>query len=664
MKKILSIMVALVTLAATAFAQSVLDTDTIKKVTNAVFEVVVEKTEDTKIEYNDELPFDRLPFNVRNDKYMSIGTAFLLTDGYFYSASHVFALYGDTIQNKYFIRDSSGKTYPVDEIITLSNRRDFISFSVPTYKQQEGQGLSVSKKYEMNSNIFSVGNALGDGVIIRNGILTSETDEDRNGEWKWLRFSAAASPGNSGGPLINDKGEVIGIVTMKSQNENLNYALPIAEIDTGKDGIGVIDSVFYYRLPNILNKKQYHNFKYTIKLPMKYPELHKTLTQAYKKSIIDVVEIMSKDYSPTSPKSFDKSKGNAEMFYHSYTTDFPYVIYLNESNVWSYGGTNTKSFDLDDNGYIDYCSLLGYVLAKVVKPDSMSLEELLKNPKIYVDYVLEGNGIYRTVAGENVTIKSLGEPTKIEQHVDFFGRTWTASYFDINFADSVLICYALPMPDGVFMVYDTCSRSTAYCETCHDIEFALDFVYTSYNAKLKNWKEFRDLPESVTGKLPDFLKDITVEYDRKHLKFSIGDISTNLPPTVIKATDETKVSVTNSFTTKNGKLQIENRSLSIYTASNSPDYKAIFIKRINKPADSAVKKTKNNWNQFLNEVSPFDGAPYNYEQYTYQDFVYFPDPANKSDPDHVYALSFELKKDMFEEIKKMSEKVVKNTQFK
>lgn len=664
MKKIFLSLIALFALIPAAFSQTLLDSQIIAKVTDAVFEVVVEKTEDTKIIYNDELPFDRLPFSQRNDKYMSIGTAFLLKDGNFYSASHVFALYGDTVQNKYFIRDSSGKTYPVDEILTLSNRRDFISFSVPSYKPKADQGLEVSKQYNMNSNVFSVGNALGDGVIIRNGILTSETDEDRNGEWKWLRFSAAASPGNSGGPLINEKGEVIGIVTMKSQNENLNYALPIAEVDTGKDGKGIIDTVFYYRLPNILNKKQYHNFKYTVKLPMKYTQLHETLTKAYKDSIKEVVGIMAKDYAPGSPKSFDKSKGNAEFFYSAYNTDFPYIIYLNESGTWSYGGTNTKSYDLEDNGSVDYCSLMGYVLTKVNKPDSITLEELLANPRTYVDMILEGSGIYRTVAGENVTIKSLGEATKVEQHVDTFGRTWTASYFDINFADSVLICYALPMPNGVFAVYDTCSRSTAYCETCHDIEFALDFVYTSYFGKLKNWKEFLALPESITGKQPEFLKNISLEYDRKHFKFSVGDISSNFAPTVIKADDDTRFIVINSFTNQGGKLKLENRAVSIYTDSKNPDYKAIFIKRINKPMDNAVKKTKNSWTQYLNEVSPFDSEPYNHDSYTYQDRVYFVEGQDKQDPDHVYALSFELKKDMFEEIKKMSDKVIKSTQFK
>ncbi len=66
-------------------------------------------------------------------------------------------------------------------------------------------------------------------MVIRDGLLTSLTDEDQDGRWKWLRFSAAASPGNSGGPLLDTEGRVIGIVTMRSPGENLNYALPIQQ---------------------------------------------------------------------------------------------------------------------------------------------------------------------------------------------------------------------------------------------------------------------------------------------------------------------------------------------------------------------------------------------------------------------------------------------------
>src|SRR5581483_8096915 len=90
--------------------------------------------------------------------------------------------------------------------------------------------LDTNAKPSLNSVVYAVGNALGTGVVIRDGLYTSDTPEDENGRWKWMRFSAAASPGNSGGPLLDQDGKVIGVVLMKSPNENLNYALPIGEV--------------------------------------------------------------------------------------------------------------------------------------------------------------------------------------------------------------------------------------------------------------------------------------------------------------------------------------------------------------------------------------------------------------------------------------------------
>lgn len=48
-----------------------------------------------------------------------------------------------------------------------------------------------------------------------------------------IQFDAAVNPGNSGGPLINDKGEVIGIVQLKiDQNDGIGFAIPVSTIES------------------------------------------------------------------------------------------------------------------------------------------------------------------------------------------------------------------------------------------------------------------------------------------------------------------------------------------------------------------------------------------------------------------------------------------------
>jgi hypothetical protein len=65
--------------------------------------------------------------------------------------------------------------------------------------------------------------------IITKGIISS-LKESRNGV-KYYVIDAAANYGSSGGPVINNKGEVIGILT--AGVEGLNFMLPLDEIDIG-----------------------------------------------------------------------------------------------------------------------------------------------------------------------------------------------------------------------------------------------------------------------------------------------------------------------------------------------------------------------------------------------------------------------------------------------
>lgn len=203
------------------FAQEVLKPKIVEKLQQNVFEVVVEKLQEDPLTYERELPLDRLPYHIRMDKYDSIGTAFLLTDGHFYTAAHVLNIPHTSLLTKYFIRSSDGAVYKIGNVIKFAGDRDFVVFDVEGFDKKNSKGLQIESNPKINSSVFAVGNAQGEGIVMRNGLLTSTTPENRNGAWQWLRFSAAASPGNSGGPLVTPQGKVIGIVAMKNSSETL-----------------------------------------------------------------------------------------------------------------------------------------------------------------------------------------------------------------------------------------------------------------------------------------------------------------------------------------------------------------------------------------------------------------------------------------------------------
>ncbi len=58
---------------------------------------------------------------------------------------------------------------------------------------------------------FGIGPSVSDGVV--SGLHRAFEDEHKRKLTDLIQFDAAANPGNSGGPLINADGEVVGIVT-------------------------------------------------------------------------------------------------------------------------------------------------------------------------------------------------------------------------------------------------------------------------------------------------------------------------------------------------------------------------------------------------------------------------------------------------------------------
>lgn len=208
-----------------------LDKALIQELNHGIYEVVTPKQEDDKITYAEKLPFDKLDYVERNEKYHSIGTAFFIDEKELMTAEHVFGLRYFSLNRDFFIRDSSGRVYPVHTIRKCSTRRDMVVFDLQEYPVKITP-LHFNRQVEIGDTVFSAGNALGEGISYRAGQVASFTPERVYGEWQDIRFSSPASPGNSGGPLLTTAGEVAGVIVQRSNlGENYNIAVPISEAD-------------------------------------------------------------------------------------------------------------------------------------------------------------------------------------------------------------------------------------------------------------------------------------------------------------------------------------------------------------------------------------------------------------------------------------------------
>ena len=89
----------------------------------------------------------------------------------------------------------------------------------------------IAKKMpDTGEDIFAVGNSAGEGMCILQGIVADQLRTVQG--LPFMMISANIVGGNSGGPIFNKKGEVVGIVTLGSVNAvAMNYGIPITRIE-------------------------------------------------------------------------------------------------------------------------------------------------------------------------------------------------------------------------------------------------------------------------------------------------------------------------------------------------------------------------------------------------------------------------------------------------
>lgn len=95
--------------------------------------------------------------------------------------------------------------------------------------------LGDSESLQLGEPVIAIGNALGYGQSVTNGIVSAlnrEIDLSDGQKGVFIQTNAAINPGNSGGALLNCKGEVIGINSNKLGGdivEGMGYAIPISK---------------------------------------------------------------------------------------------------------------------------------------------------------------------------------------------------------------------------------------------------------------------------------------------------------------------------------------------------------------------------------------------------------------------------------------------------
>ena len=587
-------------------AENSLDKKTLENINDATFEVVIPKPDDKGISYEKPLPYDLVPFAIRNDKYISIGTAFAVGSDTFISASHVFNPHLRKQTNDIFLRNKQGEIFKLDVVTKLSTHKDFIVFS--TKGLNVNHPLNVNPEPTINETVYAVGNAHGQGIIIRDGLYTSNTPEELAGEWEWIRFSAAASPGNSGGPLLDRSGRVIGVVLRKSQNENLNYALPIKQVLSAPDNEAQLKMKIAYKLEN-MDMSKWGEIDHRLPLPMSFDKLSEQLTakqEAFSQGLLDALLAENRD------TIFPNGSGSDYLLHTSRSATFPRMIAKGQDGIWdSFRANKLSSADLGHNGSMNYGAMGDTFYTTIRKPDNVSRKQFDNKPEVLMDLILKGVPISRNVGGEKVKITSLGKPSSDEVFVDGYQRRWQVRIWDMKYEDDKLIVFSLPTPEGNMSLIRSSSTAMAYSHLA-DLKTLTDFIYFSYYGTLAQWDEFLDNKRL----LPDAIKAVDIDYQAgKSFRYSSRRLSFDYGPEVMKVTPDSDLKLSLSYFRDNGKVIWD---ISTITVGENKDTGRFYeIDRNIQPAASMSDDDKRYWKNMLEGRIPYHETAFFKNQYTY-----------------------------------------------
>ncbi|MCX6089150.1 MAG: tetratricopeptide repeat protein [Candidatus Atribacteria bacterium] len=153
---------------------------------------------------------------------------------------------GDVITNRHVVENSSlaairtaqGKLYPIKRILAWDENMDLVILSVEI-PAQEVIPLSISNQTpDLGERVIIIGSPLGFEQTISDGIVSAIREVEGYG--KVLQTTAPISPGSSGSPIIDMRGEVIGIATFQMvDGQNLNFAIPGERLATLIPGKGM-----------------------------------------------------------------------------------------------------------------------------------------------------------------------------------------------------------------------------------------------------------------------------------------------------------------------------------------------------------------------------------------------------------------------------------------
>jgi len=172
--------------------------------------------------------------------YDASGEALMTGSGFFLRP-------GQVVTNLHVIRgavraeiktlDGKGKVFPVNGTLAVDEEGDLALLGVDMPAERAARSTELAKDLpDEGESIFVIGNPLKLEGSVSDGIVSAVREVPNS--YRIIQITAPISHGNSGSPVFNLKGQVLGVVTVKVTNgQNINLAIAaarVAELTAGK----------------------------------------------------------------------------------------------------------------------------------------------------------------------------------------------------------------------------------------------------------------------------------------------------------------------------------------------------------------------------------------------------------------------------------------------
>jgi S1-C subfamily serine protease len=573
----------------------------------AVFEVVVKKPpEDTAIVYEIPVDFSVLPYSARTDAYAPVGTAFAVSSTEAVTAFHVLNLASKSaVYDTFYLRqrgnDGDDAIYEIETITGASNEMDFVFFTVKD--AAFSAYFEIERAYNTGDVVYSIGNAWGEGIVTRNGEILGTAPEEVGGRWQNIKTSAQGDPGNSGGPLVNRAGKVIGIVSYI--RDTLVYSVPFQAIDRFPENqLSYSLTLDYGHL--VLANRVRRTFDVTLPLPQSRSEVQRQITARYHAEYENAMRQLFAE----APAYLYGDK-NTFLLDSSPDSLFPQIDFVDANDgEWKLAGFEVARYRVDQYQTLLTAEAGSFEIWRITDNGPVQSLPLQPDPEAIVEYALKKVRVERTLAGSRANetyrfrILSLGSPYEQSEYRDSLGRLWIEARFLLPFDDKVFIVFLLPTPSGYVLLTAFCPSAAAGV-FAYDMKKTLDHTHIAYSATFERWDEFLRIAKWV----PAFLKDVFVRWESAEstLTLQTPPLTARLNAGIFEWSARSELFLSPAWQRDEGGITYGLQKLVFDKGDGTADYAVVY--RNNKPAHNWGFGAERLWQTILARGSPFDEIP-------------------------------------------------------